>query len=94
MNRLAALFWRKKRRWKSSVIAGSFATFDLTELVESVDDGKPREFWNHSLIIISGRAAYDIFEGKFRREPWRNFLGKTVGDGECTRNQSVDTGFR
>ena len=58
---------------------GQFATFDLTELVESVDDGKPREFWNHSLIIISGRAAYDIFEGKFRREPWRNFLGKLSG---------------
>ena len=58
---------------------GIIATINLTELAESADDGRSREFWLHSLLITSGRAAYDVFEGKFRQEPWRNFLGKLWG---------------
>ena len=61
---------------------GQYATVSLNELNESVDDGRQREYWKHSLVIVSGRAAYDIFEGKFRREPWRNFLGKVSGTVE------------
>ncbi len=57
-----------------------FATINLVETEQSLDDGEPIEFWRHSLVIISGRTAYDVFVGKFRREPWQSYLGKLCGE--------------
>ncbi len=58
---------------------GERLKIDLYESEESLDDGEPREYWRHSLLLRSGRASYEIFEGKFRKEPWANYLGRLYG---------------
>jgi hypothetical protein len=58
---------------------GDYAEVTLYEAQETLDDRQPREYWRHSLLLKSGRAAYDIFEGKFRREPWSTYLGQLFG---------------
>jgi hypothetical protein len=60
----------------------SFGIVTLYEADDSLDDGQPREYWRHSLLITSGRAAYEVFEGKFRREPWSAYLGRLYGNVE------------
>ncbi len=57
-------------------------TVDLFEAADTLDDGEEREFWRHSLLVQSGRAAYEIFEGKFRRDPWSTYLGRLFGVAE------------
>ena len=52
----------------------------LSECSESLDDNQPWEYWRHSLLIRSGRAAYEIFEGgKFSRGRYAPYLGKLFG---------------
>lgn len=42
----------------------------LWEASESLDDGEPREYWQHSVVIESRRAAYDVYDGRYARDPW------------------------
>ncbi len=44
------------------------------------DEGEEREYWQHSILIQSGRAAYEIFDGgKFSREPYASHLRRIYG---------------
>ena len=56
-----------------------YATITLFESDQSLDDGKSIEYSRHSLVVTSGRAAYEVFVGKFRREPWAPYLGRVFG---------------
>ena len=64
---------------------GQFATINLYESDASLDDGETTEYWRHSLAVSSGRSTYDVFIGKFKREPWAPFLGRIFG--------SIDTPY-
>ncbi|MGI8925416.1 MAG: hypothetical protein ACR2HN_02070 [Tepidiformaceae bacterium] len=61
---------------------GEYIRVILNRSTESLDDGAGREYWRHGLLITSGRAAYDIFGGKFEREPWRQYLGRFFGEAD------------
>lgn len=39
------------------------ATLTLALAPESLDDGKGRERWSHSVLITDGRAGHDVFDG-------------------------------
>ena len=56
-----------------------YATVTLSESDQSLDDGLDKAYWRHSLLITSGRASYDMFAGKFAKEPWAPYLGKLFG---------------
>lgn len=44
------------------------------------EEGEDREYWRHSILITSGRAAYEIFDGgKFSREPYASHLRRVYG---------------
>lgn len=44
------------------------------------EEGEDREYWRHSLLIFSDRAAYEIFDGgKFWREPYASYLRHIYG---------------
>ena len=44
------------------------------------EEGEDREYWRHSLLIFSDRAAYEIFDGgKFSREPHASYLRRIYG---------------
>ena len=52
----------------------------ISECNDSLEDNQPWEYWRHSLLIRSGRAAYEIFQGgKFSRGPYAPYLGKLFG---------------
>ncbi len=52
----------------------------LSECAESLDDNQPWEYWRHSLLIKSGRAAYEVFQGgTFARGPYAHYLGRLFG---------------
>jgi hypothetical protein len=60
--------------------SGAQAVVSLWESDSTLDDSFPREYWQHSLLITSGRAAYEVFDGgKFSREPWSIHLGRLYG---------------
>ncbi len=61
---------------------GESIRVELYRANESLDDGWEREYWRHGLLITSGRAAYDIFAGKYEREPWSQYLGWFFGSVE------------
>ena len=58
---------------------GQFVTISLLQSEQSLDDGMDKQYWRHSLVISSGRAAYDVYQGKFAREPWAPYLGRLFG---------------
>lgn len=58
---------------------GKYATITLFKSDQSLDDGMDKPYWQHSLLITSGRAAYDLIEGKFSREPWAPYFGRLFG---------------
>jgi hypothetical protein len=58
---------------------GEQIILDLYESTESLDDGERIEYWRHSVLITSGRAAYENFVGKFSRDPWNHYLGRLFG---------------
>ena len=58
---------------------GQFATINLFQSDQSLDDGMDKQYWRHSLVISSGRASYDVYQGKFAREPWAPYLGRLYG---------------
>ncbi|MXZ60862.1 MAG: hypothetical protein F4228_02835 [Acidobacteria bacterium] len=44
------------------------------------EEGEDREYWRHSILVTSGRAAYEIFDGgKFSREPYASHLRRIYG---------------
>lgn len=44
------------------------------------EEGEDREYWRHSVLVVSGRAAYEIFDGgKFAREPYASHLRRIYG---------------
>ena len=44
------------------------------------EEGEDREYWRHSILITSERAAYEIFDGgKFSREPYASHLRRIYG---------------
>ena len=44
------------------------------------EEGEDREYWRHSILVRSGRAAYEIFDGgKFSREPYASHLRRIYG---------------
>lgn len=44
------------------------------------EEGEDREYWRHSILLVSGRAAYEIFDGgKFAREPYASHLRRIYG---------------
>ncbi len=52
----------------------------ITECAESLDDDQSPDYWRHSLLITSGRAAYEVFQGgKFSRGPHAQYLGRLFG---------------
>ena len=52
----------------------------VNECAESLDDNADWEYWRHSLLITSGRAAYEVFTGgKFARGPLAPYLGRLFG---------------
>ena len=52
----------------------------VSECAESLDDNADWEYWRHSLLITSGRAAYEVFTGgKFARGPLAPYLGRLFG---------------
>lgn len=52
----------------------------IHECGDSLDDNQPWEYWRHSLLIRSGRAAYEVFQGgKFSRGPYAPYLGRLFG---------------
>lgn len=56
------------------------ATVSLSEAPDSLLDGERRQYWRHSLLITSDRAAYDIFDGgEFSREPDSLHLARLFG---------------
>ena len=59
--------------------AEQFATINLFESEQSLDDGMDKQYWRHSLVILSGRASYDVYQGKFARDPWAPYLGRLFG---------------
>ncbi len=59
---------------------GLECTVTVFECSESLDDSQPWEYWRHSLLVRSGRAAYDVFQGgKFARGPYAPYLGRLFG---------------
>lgn len=56
-----------------------FATISLFQSDQSLDDSMDKQYWRHSLVISSGRASYDVYQGKFAREPWAPYLGRLYG---------------
>ena len=59
--------------------AGEFLTLNLFQSEQSLDDGMDKQYWRHSLVISSGRAAYDVYQGKFSRDPWTPYLARLFG---------------
>ncbi len=60
--------------------SGVKASYTLGESPTSLNDGKDRSYWRHSLIITSQGAAYDIFDGgKFKNEPFASYLARLYG---------------
>lgn len=56
------------------------AVVSLSEAPDSLLDGERRQYWRHSLLITSDRAAYDIFDGgEFSREPDSLHLSRLFG---------------
>ena len=52
----------------------------IRECAESLDDNADWEYWRHSLLITSGRAAYEVFPGgRFARGPLAPYLGRLFG---------------
>ena len=52
----------------------------IRECGDSLDDNQPWEYWQHSLLIRSGRAAYEVFQGgRFSRGPYAPYLGRLFG---------------
>lgn len=44
------------------------------------EEGEDRDYWQHSILITSGRAAYEIFDGgRFSREPYASHLRRIYG---------------
>ena len=44
------------------------------------EEGEEREYWRHSILVESGRAAYEVFDGgKFSREPYASHLRRIYG---------------
>ena len=51
----------------------------IYESSDFLEDNQPWEYWRHSLLIRSGRAAYEIFQGgKFSRGPYTQYLGSMI----------------
>ena len=62
---------------------GQRVKVEIWESGEGLDDGYPAEYWRHSLLVRSGRAAYEVFDGgKFAREPWAPYLSRLFGTAE------------
>lgn len=55
---------------------GQSVGLELYEASEPLsEEGEDREYWRHSILIKSSRAAYEIFDGgKFSREPYASHL--------------------
>ena len=52
----------------------------IYESRDFLEDNQSWEYWRHSLLIRSGRAAYEIFQGgNFSRGPYFQYLGKLFG---------------
>lgn len=50
---------------------GYECVLSMWECGETLDDHQTWEYWRHSLLIKSGRAAYEVFQGgKFSRGPY------------------------
>ena len=59
---------------------GYECTLTLAECSDSLDDNQSWEYWRHSLLIRSGRAAYEVFQGgKFSRGSYAPYLGRLFG---------------
>ncbi|MYD53784.1 MAG: sensor histidine kinase [Chloroflexi bacterium] len=56
------------------------ATCSLWQSPVTLDDGRDRAYWRHSLLVTSKGAAYEVFGGgKFAREPDSLHLGRLFG---------------
>ena len=52
----------------------------LRECRESLDDNVSWEYWRHSLLVTSGRAAYEVFQGgRFARGRYAPYLARLFG---------------
>ena len=52
----------------------------IYESSDFLEDNQSWEYWRHSLLIRSGRAAYEIFQGgRFSRGPYIQYLGRLFG---------------
>lgn len=59
---------------------GYECVLSMWECGETLDDHQTWEYWRHSLLIKSGRAAYEVFQGgKFSRGPYAPYLGRLFG---------------
>ena len=55
-----------------------FELFESDDVLTSAGEG--REYWRHSFLITSGRAAYEVFGGgKFAQEPYASHLRSFFG---------------
>ena len=61
---------------------GEYADVTLCKSNEFLADQEGKEYWRHGLLISSGRAAYDIYGGRFEREPWAQYLGWFFGEAK------------
>ncbi len=60
---------------------GHHVDLQLYEASEPLsEEGEDREYWRHSMLITSGRAAYEMFDGgRFSREPYASYLRRLYG---------------
>ena len=62
---------------------GQTVTVSLSEAPASLLDSERQQYWRHSLLITSHRAAYDVFGGGvFAREPDSLHLSKLFGTAD------------
>lgn len=62
---------------------GVTAVVRLFELEDSAADSLPREYYRYSLLVRSGRAAYEVWPGgQFARHPHATFLQRLYGEVE------------
>lgn len=58
---------------------GETIAVEVSQAEESLDDASDAEYWRHGLLVTSGRGAYEVFGGRFQREPWSQYLGWLFG---------------
>ena len=72
-----------REKWDTTGHDGQECIVTIWECAQPLDDNQAKEYWRHSLLIKSGRAAYEIFQGgQFSRSPLIPYLSRLFGTVE------------